>query len=174
MPTVEDWLVARTEARRELWAAENASRIGAEVYLPKTLEAERFLQGGVRRREFRVRPLFPSYLFVRPANGQWHALLGTHVFGIIGLVLGSGGHPSRIRDSALNAVRAFESPDGVVILPKEGFFPNQQIRITRGAYTGFCGIVNKMPANERIQVLLDFMGGKVKFLVPLTHLEAAA
>lgn len=171
MPNTEDWLVARTQSRRELWAAENVFRLGAEFYLPKTLEAERFLQGGVRRREFRVRPLFPTYLFVRPAYGQWHALL--NAFGVVGLVLGAGGNPSKIRDSILATVRAFEGSDGVVELPS-ALAANQKARITRGAYTGFCGIVQNTPVSERVQILLDFMGGKVKFLVPLSHLEAVA
>jgi transcription antitermination factor NusG len=172
MPSPDDWLAARTQSRREIWAAENVSRLGAEFYFPKTLEAERFLQGGVRRREFRIRPLFPTYLFVRPADGQWHALLSA--FGVVGLVLGSGGYPATVRDSAIAAIRRFEGSDGIVVLPKSGFHVNQSIRITRGAYTGFNGIVSSTPAKERCQVLLDFMGGKVKFLVPLSHMEIAA
>lgn len=172
MPNQDDWLAARTQSRRESWAAENVARLGAEFYFPKTLEAERFLQGGVRRREFRVRPLFPTYLFVRPAYGQWHALL--NAFGVVGLVLGAGGHPATIRESTIVAIRRLEGTDGIVTLPKEGIHLNQPVRITKGAYTGFNGIVSSTPAKERCQVLLDFMGGKVKFLVPLSSLEAAA
>jgi transcription antitermination factor NusG len=171
MPNPDDWLAARTQSRRESWAAENVARLGAEFYFPKTMEAERFLQGGVRRREFRVRPLFPTYLFVRPADGQWHALL--NAFGVVGLVLGAGGYPATIRDSAISAIRLREGSDGIVTLPKE-IDLHSKVTITRGAYTGFTGIVSSTPAKERCQVLLDFMGGKVKFLVPLSSLEAAA
>jgi transcription antitermination factor NusG len=171
MPNPDDWLAARTQSRRESWAAENVARLGAEFYFPKTMEAERFLQGGVRHREFRVRPLFPTYLFVRPRDGQWHALL--NAFGVVGLVLGAGGYPATIRESVIASIRRFEGADGIVTLPKE-IDLNSKVTITRGAYTGFTGIVSSTPAKERCQVLLDFMGGKVKFLVPLSSLEAAA
>lgn len=170
----EGWLLARTQTRREKWAAENVHRLSAEFYLPQTLETERFVQGGVRRREFRVRPLFPTYLFVRPAHGQWHALLDA--FGVIGLVPGSGGNPASIRDSSLAIIRSMEA-NGLVQLPKgviEGFQPGSTARITRGAYTGFTGIVQGMSPNDRIQILLDYMGRKVPFLLSASSLEAVA
>jgi transcriptional antiterminator RfaH len=169
----DGWLVARTIAKRERWAAENVVRLGAEYYLPKIMEVERFVQGGVRRREFRTHPLFPAYLFVRPRDGQWHALLDA--FGIVGLIPGAGGYPATIKNTALNAIRALEH-NGMVELPDAvaPFAVGTTARITRGAYTGFTGMVQGMQAKYRIQLLLDFMGGQVKFLVPLTDVEAVA
>jgi transcription antitermination factor NusG len=169
----DSWLVARTIAKRERWAAENVAKIGAEFYLPKIMEVERFVQNGVRRREFRTHPLFPAYLFVRPAHGQWHALLDA--FGIVGLIPGAGGLPATIKDTALSAIRALEN-NGMVELPAEAapFAIGTTARITRGAYTGFTGLVQGTQAKDRIQLLLDFMGGKVKFLVPISDLESAA
>jgi transcription antitermination factor NusG len=165
-------MVARTQAHRERWAAENVTRLGAEYYLPQTLETERFVQAGKRRREFRVRPLFPTYLFVRPAHGQWHAILSA--FGIVGMVPGSGGYPAFIRDISLSTIRLLEE-NGLVVLPKEGGLrPGSPARITRGAYAGFAGLVQGISANDRIHILLDYMGRKVPFLVRPADLEAVA
>lgn len=169
----DNWLVARTIAKRERWAAENVAKLQAEFYLPQIMETERFVHNGVRRREFRLRPLFPAYLFIRPAHGQWHALL--NAFGIVALVPGAGGNPATIKNSTLATIRALEN-NGMIELPPEAapFAIGTSARITHGAYTGFTGLVQGIQAKDRIQLLLDFMGGKVKFLVPISDLESAA
>jgi transcription antitermination factor NusG len=168
-----DSFVIRTQQRRERWAAENVVRKGYTYYLPTILETIRVTSGGVRRKEFQVRPLFPAYLFVQADNGQWHELL--HTFGVVGVVPGAGGAPAIIRASALARIRALEQ-DGMVVLPKElaGFQPNQSVRVMRGAYGGFKGLVQGQASNLRTQILIDYMGRKVPFLVRDADLELAA
>jgi transcription antitermination factor NusG len=170
---LSDWFVVRTQPRRERWAAENVARAGYTYYLPEIMETIRSHCGGVRRREFQVKPLFPSYLFAQAEHGQWHELLRT--FGVVALVQGAGGAPGMLRASAMATIRAWEN-NGVVELPTSatGFQPNQRVTITSGAYAGFTGLVQGNSASERIQVLLDYMGRKVPFLVREAHLEAAA
>lgn len=169
-----DWFVVRTQPRRERWAAQNVVRAGFTYYLPEVMETVRTVQGGRRRREFQVKPLFPSYLFAQHAYGQWHELLRT--FGVVAIVQGSGGYPSLMRDADLAKVRAWAGSDGVIQLPKSatGFQPNQRVNITSGAYAGFTGLVQGNSGTERVNVLLDYMGRKVPFLVREANLEEAA
>jgi transcription antitermination factor NusG len=166
------WFLVRTQSRRERWAAENVARAGATYYLPEVMETVRIVKRGVRSREFRTRPLFPCYLFVQTPNQQWHFLLRT--FGVIAMVLGSNGGPGWIYDSELMALRAREE-NGVVKLPPASskFSVKQPVRVMQGAYAGFVGLVQGNSATERVQILLDYMGRKVPFLVNEGALEAA-
>lgn len=168
-----DCFVVRTQQHRERWAAENIARAGYLFYLPEVMETVRLMRGGVRRREFQVKPLFPSYIFASAESGQWHGLL--RAFGVVGLVPGSGGYPATIKAAALAAISGLEE-NGVIRLPviQSGFQPNIPVRITSGAYAGYTGLVQGNSAGERINILLDYMGRKVPFLVRETALELVA
>lgn len=171
MPQSElsDCFVARTQPYRERWAAENCLRAGYSFYLPETIETVRIVKRGRQRREFRTKPLFPCYLFVSAVSGQWHSLLRT--FGIVALVPGSGGNPAIMRASELARIKAFEGADGMIALPRKGLRHGDTARITSGAYAGYTGLVQGLSPNERIQMLLDYMGRKVPFLVRECDLE---
>jgi transcription antitermination factor NusG len=167
---LSDCFLVRTQHRRERWAAENCFREGYGFYLPEITETLRIVRNGHRRREFRNVPLFPGYLFVSAASGQWHTLLKT--FGVIALVTTTGGHPALVRLSELLRIKALEG-DGIIRLPKH--FPhNSNVRITAGAYAGYTGLVQGMSPNERIQILIEYMGQKVPFMVREGDLELVA
>jgi transcription antitermination factor NusG len=166
---LSDCYIARTQAYRERWAAENCLREGHGFYLPEVTETVRILRRGKRTREFRNKPLFPGYLFVSVETGRWHTLMRT--FGVIGLVLSAGGNPAIIKAHELRRIKAFEGGDGKVHLPKKGFRHGDTARITAGAYAGFNGLVQGLSPGERIAMLLDYMGRKVPFLVRESDLE---
>lgn len=162
-----DWFVVRTQTNRERFAAENVHRVGEyQVYFPKVVERKRAILGGRRRLVFTTVPIFPGYIFARSPYGQWHALL--NAFGVTGIISGSGGAPGVLRNSAILALQASEE-NGVIVLPKEQTTvrvrPGQNVRVESGAYSGFAGIVQGMASGQRIQILIDYMGRKVPFLV---------
>jgi transcription antitermination factor NusG len=171
--TNRDWFVVRTQPQRERYAAENVARAGYRTYFPKTVESVRRIVGGKRRKEFQIRPLFPCYLFAQHASNQWHALLDA--YGVAGLVMGIGQNPALMRDTALQNIRCLEE-NGVVVLPDaDGSFRlNQPVRVTEGPYTGFIGLVESTPVNDRVKVLMDYLGRKVPFIVRTQNLEAVA
>lgn len=166
---LSDCFIARTQAYRERWAAENCLREGHGFYLPEITETVRILRRGKRVREFRNKPLFPGYLFVATGDGRWHTLMRT--FGVIGLVLSAGGNPAIIKAHELRRIKAFEGDDGVVHLPTKGFRHGDTALITAGAYAGFKGLIQGLAPNDRIAMLLDYMGRKVPFLVREADLE---
>lgn len=166
---MSDCWIARTQPYRERWAAENCLRAGYSFYLPEITETVRILRRGKRVREFRNKPLFPGYLFVSNAHSSYYDL--TRSFGVIGLILTAGGNPAVIRSTELLRIRAFEGADGKVVLPQKGFRHGDTALITAGAYAGYRGLVQGLSPNERIQMLLDYMGRKVPFLVRESDLE---
>lgn len=162
----DSWLVVRTQTNRERYAADNIVRAGATPYLPEIIETVRKVVRGVRKREFRRRPLFPGYLFVQYL-GQWHFLKTT--YGVIGLIPGTDGAPATIPGFTIARIRAREGVNGAVDLPPARFTPNQRIRVSSGIFSGYygayVGLTREASAAERVKVLLDYMGRKVNFLL---------
>lgn len=170
---LSDSFVVRTQQNRERWAAENVFRAGFAYYLPQVRETVRVVHRGVRRREFQVKPLFPGYLFVSAEGGQWHDLL--KAFGVLAIVTTSDKYPAIIRGSVLEAIRALGGSDGNIVLPKANkLVPGDTARITYGSYAGYTGLVQGTSVSDRQQILLDYMGRKVPFLVREAHLERVA
>ena len=168
--TLSDCFVAQTQPNRERWAAENCLRLGYGFYLPEVTETVRLKRGGKIVRRFRNRPLFPGYLFVSSETTLgWYPLLRT--LGITGLLQGGGDRPALIRSRELQRIKAFEGVDGRIQLPRKGFRNNDRARITAGAYAGYEGLVQGLSPNERIQILIDYMGRTVPFIVRETDLE---
>ena len=159
------WFLVRTQTSRESWAAENCSRQGCEVYFPRTLE---LVRGRAGKKEARLRPLFPNYLFVA-TGGSWTFLLGT--FGVAALVM-RGTNPDVVPLRIVEELRSREK-DGVVVLPPGKFTPGQEVRVKSGSFKDHVGLVHGTPAASRIAVLLSLLGRKVVTLFPEQLLEAA-
>jgi transcription antitermination factor NusG len=134
---------AQTEGNREAVAERFLRMNGYEVYYPRILE------------RCRVRPLFPSYIFIVQAL-QWHKARWT--VGVVRIVAGTGGEPAVIGDHAINAIKKSEK-DGLVILPEPPRLrPGDPIRVTRGLLTGVLGLYAGQRGHERVAVLLAALG----------------
>lgn len=148
------WVVCQTEPNREAWAAANVQRQGFAYYLPRHKE----LVGA----HYRVRILFPSYLFVM-TDGRWTFLTGT--FGVTRIVHGTGGQPAQLDPAVIKALRASEDKDGFVVLPHRGashFVKGQRVRVTDGIFLGSMGIYEGTTARDRERILIDYMGRKTR------------
>ena len=161
------WVAARTKAQRERWAAENVVRQGGSYYLPRLVPTKRPLPGKAP-----VPPcMFPSYLFVQ-TDGRWRYLLGT--FGITGVVM-QGGQPAILPETAIERIKAQEGSDGLVRLPnapESRFQPGEAVRVTEGAFSGYHGIYQNDAAQDRVRILLEYLGAKRTVLIGEASLEA--
>jgi len=166
------WIVVQTQPSRELWAAENIMRLGAELYFPKISEVTRAKRGSSQLLE-RIRPLFPRYLFVNIID-QWRFLLGT--WGVSGIIMGTNG-PATLPTATINQLRAREDQNGLVTLPQLShgpiFVPGQSLRVMGGVFSGYVGIHQGSTAQQRQRMLLDYMGRKVPVLIADELLEVA-
>ena len=163
----EYWVAARTKSQRERWAAENVARQGGVYYLPR-------LKPGKLHPPAKPAPcLFPSYLFIQ-TDGQWRYLLGT--FGISGLVM-QGGAPAILPDATIAAIRAREGNDGLIRLPDTPMNrvkAGDAVRVTDGAFSGFRGIYQNSGAQDRVKILLEYLGAQRTVLIGEEYLEATA
>jgi len=152
------WAVVRTRAQRELTVRVLLELAHHEIYLPQILVQQR------------IKPLFPTYLFVRLGKKQhWYPIRWTpHVLD----VLMSGDHPAQLEDKILDGYRRREGRDGFVKLPSPPRLrKDQPVRIIRGSFEGQIAIHQGMSGKERALVLLNLLGQKVPVELPSRDLE---
>jgi transcriptional antiterminator RfaH len=161
MTASKNWYVVMTHARSEALAAEHLLRQGFETYMPRIRKQRRH----ARKIQTVSSPLFPCYVFVAfdQTRQRWQTIRST--FGVAQL-LGTGEKPARIPESVLSALRAREDGEGFISLEKTSpFMPGQLLQITSGPFSLCTALVEFMSDNDRVAVLLDLMGRRVRMIV---------
>jgi transcriptional antiterminator RfaH len=146
------WAAVQLQASRERLALHCLSKVnGFQVYSPR-IKAPR------ARREVGTRPLFPGYCFILIISQWWNARWSP---GVIRIVL-DGAAPARVPDQVIDEIRRREVR-GVVELPKPpGLQRGDKVRIVRGALQGHLALYQGMRPHERIDVLLQLLGGQTR------------
>lgn len=153
------WYVAQTQIQSEAKAAANLVQQGFEIYLPRYSKTVRH-----SRRVNVVRaPLFPNYIFIRidMETQRWRAVNST--IGVKWLV-GSEGIPARIAADIIQGLREHEQADGFlsIVSPAIRFKAGDAVRILTGAFDSCRGIFQGRSENERVEILLEMLGRKVR------------
>jgi transcriptional antiterminator RfaH len=171
MSSVADsgWYVVQTQINAEAKAARNLLRQGFEIYLPKYLKR----RSHARKIEKVAAPLFPRYMFVQidMATQRWRAIQST--FGVSHLVL-QGSDPARVAPQVINSLKAREDEGGYVTLDKRPKFAlGEKVRVLAGVFAENFGLFDGMADRERIAILLDLLGRKVRVLIEPDLVTAA-
>lgn len=155
------WYVAQTQASAEERARLNLERQGFRAYLPRYRRERRH----ARRRELVRAPLFPGYIFVEldPNSAPWRSINGT--LGVIQLIC-HGERPAPLPDGVVEALAARENEEGLVVLQPRRFRKGEALRIVSGALTNCFGFFEKMADRDRVILLLDLLGRKVRVRAP--------
>ncbi|OLB76387.1 MAG: hypothetical protein AUI16_08870 [Alphaproteobacteria bacterium 13_2_20CM_2_64_7] len=134
---------------------------GFEVYSPR-IKAPR------ARREVGTRPLFPGYCFILIVSQWWAARWSP---GVIRIVL-DGAVPARVPDQVIDEIRRREVR-GVVELPKApGMRVGDRVRVLGGPFQGHFGLYAGMRPHERIDVLLQLLGGACRVTLAKSDIAA--
>jgi transcriptional antiterminator RfaH len=163
------WYVVQTQVNSELKAARNLLRQGFETYLPRYLKR----RSHARKIEKVAAPLFPRYLFVRVdlATQRWRSIQST--FGVSHLVL-NGSEPAPIARDVMRILKAREDGSGFVKLDQRPQFPlGAKVRILGGAFTDNLGLFDGLGDRDRVAVLLDLLGRKVRVSIDADMVAAA-
>jgi len=149
----EAWYCARTQPKHEHIAACGLrSRLGLEVFSPR-LRMERATQRGVVKV---IEPLFPCYIFVRCDLAE-RLLAIRYVTGVSSLVHFGQRIPS-ISDEVIEELRQCFELDQPMSVENQ-FRPGTEVTVAEGPFLGSSGIVVQvLPARQRVQILLDFLG----------------
>jgi transcriptional antiterminator RfaH len=123
--------------------------------------------------EFVARPLFPRYIFVAidMATHRWRSIQST--FGVSRLVT-NGDDPAVVPEGVIHALKAREDEKGFVrINSKPAFAPGDKVRVLAGAFMDSAGLFSGLADHDRVSILLDMLGRKVRVLLDADMVTAA-
>jgi transcriptional antiterminator RfaH len=163
------WYVVQTQVNGEAKAAQNLQRQGYEIYLPRYLKRRRH----ARKMDFVARPLFPRYMFVAidMVTQRWRSIQST--FGVSRLVC-NGDDPAVVPDGVVPALMAREDNKGFVRMDnKPSFSPGEKVRVLAGAFMDNAGLFDGMADHDRVSILLEMLGRKVRVLLDADLVVAA-
>lgn len=163
------WYVIETHPHDEAKAEAHLRRQGFETYLPRYSKR----RSHARRVEIVAAPLFPRYLFVaiNMATQQWRCIHST--FGVTRLVA-YGDSPIPLADQVIEGLKRREDEVGLVRLePKLDFAPGDNIRVLTGPFEACLGLCESIADRDRVAILLDFLGRKVRIVLDAATVAAA-
>jgi transcriptional antiterminator RfaH len=169
------WFVVITSPKGERKAQLGLRRAGYQTYLPQT---KRWVTHA-RKKEERVSPLFPRYLFIGlRSNQDFYKLRG--VDGVEGVVRDGYGAPARIpapgdRPHPLARIleRELAGEFDFTRLPDLGpqYRPGEIVRLTADAFIGLQARVTTMLSKGRVEILLNFLGRGAKVQLHSSELQ---
>lgn len=163
------WYVVQTHANAETKAAMHLQRQGFETYLPRYLKRRRH----ARRTETVAAPLFPRYLFVAfdASRQRWRSIQST--FGVTNLVC-TGEDPATLPNEVVEKIRHREDEHGFIRLEMAPqFAPGDKIRVVDGVFSLCSGLFEGMTDRERVTILLELLGRKVRVVLDMDSVAAA-
>jgi transcriptional antiterminator RfaH len=163
------WYVVQTHSRAEAKAALNLERQGFKCYVPRYARQRRH----AGRTDVVIAPLFPRYLFVgiELAAQRWRSILST--MGVSRLVC-FGNAPARVPDHVVEGLLSMHDAQGYIQLPAQPrFCPGDDVCILSGPFASHLGLFEGMSDEQRVTILLDLLGRKVRVFVDIDAVSAA-
>jgi len=162
---LKSWAILQFKPNAHKIAERNLNQQGFETFLP--LEAITKFR---KQKYISVqRPLFPGYMFVayEKENVSWHKIKNT--FGVSKL-LTINGEPCIIPDFIITGMMEQCSHTGI-LLTKNPLSKNDHVRIVSGPFNNFLAKVISTDQNQRVWVLINFMGQSTRALVKAEKLN---
>ena len=136
---------------------------GYQTYYPR-LRDRRIRHG----RRVELRPaLFPGYAFIA-VELQWHAARWTA--GVINLIMDGVG-PARVPDAVIAEIRRREVDGLIELAPPPPLRRGARVRILRGPFTDHLAIFADMRPRERVEILLQLLGGEQRVTLAKKDVE---
>jgi transcriptional antiterminator RfaH len=148
------WYCVRTKPKHEHIAAANLRKyLSVKVFNPR-LRVQRVTQRGVARL---VEPLFPCYIFI-------HCVIEDrlnevqHTTGV-GSLVRFGDKIPKVQDSVIEELQQYFATEEIFTI-EDRLAPDDEVIIAGGAFAGMqAKILRVMPATQRVQILLEVLGG---------------
>jgi transcriptional antiterminator RfaH len=117
-------------------------------------------------------PLFPRYLFVAidVTAQRWRSIHST--IGVTRLVC-RGDEPVAAAPGVVEALRQREDDNGLIRLERKLFAAGDKVRVLEGAFADCLGLYEGINDAQRVAILLDLLGRKVRVVLKTDWVEAA-
>jgi transcriptional antiterminator RfaH len=163
------WHVVQDHVHAEAKAQLHLGRQGFATYLPRYLKR----RSHARRTETVPAPLYPSYLFVtfNPAVHRWRSIHST--VGVARLVC-AGDVPAKIDNTIIAGLKSRENAQGFIQLERRPRFAvGDKVRVREGVFSDCLGLFEAMGDRERVAILLELLGRKVRVVLDEEFVVAA-
>ena len=156
------WCAARLQPHREALALHCLGLAGYETYYPRL--RDRRIRFG---RTVENRPaLFLGYAFVL-IQLQWHTARWAP--GTLGLIMVG---PAKVPDGVIDEIRRREVGGLIELAPPPALRRGARVRILHGPFTGHLAIFADMRPRQRVEILLQLLGGEQRVDLPKADIEA--
>ncbi|MBI1910271.1 MAG: hypothetical protein HYS22_08900 [Deltaproteobacteria bacterium] len=168
--TKEEWFVIQTKPKKETTVKKLLSGLSYDVFLP---EIKSFTSTLHHKSQFLLKPLFPSYLFVKLPPSQNHHLKTINYTRGVRKILGSDEKPIPVSHEIVNFIRNRITSGE----PLESHYCNREgvlVRVKKGLLKDLIGIIEK-PINEqgRVKVLFKILQNQLRATLFCGNLELA-
>jgi transcriptional antiterminator RfaH len=163
------WHVVQVHPHAESKAQMHLVRQGFATYLPRYLKRRRH----ARRTEIVPAPLYPSYLFVtfNPAIHRWRSIHST--VGVARLVC-NGESPAAVDSGIIDGLKSRENEQGYIQLERRSqFAAGDKVRVREGVFCDCLGLFESLSDRERVAILLELLGRKVRVVLDEVFVVAA-
>lgn len=158
------WCACRLQPQREALALHCLGLNGYETYYPRIRDRRTRFGRTIELRP----PLFPGYSFIA-IELQWHSARWAP--GTLGLIM-DGVVPARVPDGIIAEIRARETNGLIELPPPPPLRRGVRVRILCGPFAGHLAIFADMKPRERVEILLQLLGGERR--VTLAQEDVAA
>jgi transcriptional antiterminator RfaH len=155
-----EWYLAQCKPNCARIAERNLKRQGIRTFLPLQ---EQTRQSGSRFVSD-LRPLFPGYVFVGVHQGGQHWRVINSTYGVSRLVAFSE-YPAPVPSVLVSDLMRRCDSEGRLHPPPQ-LAPGDTVRVITGVLANFVAKVEVIAPNQRIWVLLDFMGQALRAELP--------
>ena len=158
------WCACRLQLHREALALYCLGLNGYETYYPRIRDRRTRFGRTIENQP----PLFPGYCFVA-IELQWHTARWAR--GTLGLIMDGAG-PAKVPDRVIAEIRRRETNGLIELPPPSPLRRGARVRILRGPFRDHLAIFADMKPRERVEVLLELLGGERR--VTLAQEDVAA
>ncbi len=160
------WFVAQLRPQGLARAQVHLGNQGFQYFAPEMQTST--IKAGVARQV--RKPLFPGYLFVSfdPSAASWTAINSTR--GIARLIATNTSAPTPLPAALIAGLRARCDASGL-LLPPANLEIGDRIRVLSGPFADLVTTIETLPGAQRIGVLVDLMGRKVRTSLPRDQVE---
>jgi transcriptional antiterminator RfaH len=164
---MDQWYLIQFKPNSHRVAERNLHRQGFQTFLP--------MQKITRRKASRFvsdqKPLFPGYMFVKVNSelAPWRSINST--FGVSKLVSFEG-KPKPLPLQLISGLMLRCDASGT-LLPPKSLNEGDSVEMLTGPFATFVATVDTIDPEQRIWVLMDFMGQKTRMRVTADQLQLA-